>query len=61
MNGPRVQVTLPSGKEARGTLIGPAYSHGPSSILVDSTWPARLVDPEDWDYLPAEEQEASCG
>lgn len=59
MNGPRVQVTLrPSGAQAAGTLVGPAFSHGPSKVLVDGTWPARLVDPGDWDYLPVDEQEA---
>lgn len=60
MNGPRVTVTLPSGKQARGTLIGPAYSHGPSDVLIDATWPSRPVDRSDWDYLP-DRQEAGRG
>lgn len=59
MNGTRVKVTLrPSRVVANGTLVGPAQSHGPSSVLVDGTWPARLVDSADWEYLPGEEQGA---
>ena len=62
MTGPRVQVTLrPSGKETVGTLVGTAHTHGPSSVLVDGTWPSRLVDACDWEYLPGERPEGSRG
>lgn len=61
MNGPRVQVTLSIGKDVFGTLLGDAFEHGPSQILIDGTWPARLVDREDWEYLPGEEPEADRG
>lgn len=61
MNGPRVEVTLPIGKQVFGTLIGPGHLCGPSDILVDGTFPSRLVDREDWKYLPGEEPGASRG
>lgn len=53
MTGERVEVTLPSGRNAFGTLLGPEFSDGPSSILIDGMKPARLVDRDDWDFLPA--------
>lgn len=48
MNGPRAKVRLPGGQWGRGTLLDNHGDHGPSRILVDTTYPARLVDPADW-------------
>lgn len=61
MNGPRVQVTLPTGRNAFGTLTGPEYAEGPSEVLLDGMAPARLIDRDDWEYLPDEEQETGRG
>lgn len=56
MSGARVQVTLPTGRNAFGTLTGPEYSEGPSEILLDGMAPARLIDRPDWEYLPDDVQ-----
>lgn len=48
MTDPRVKVKLPGGQWARGSLLDNQGDHGPSRILVDATYPARLVEPADW-------------
>ena len=50
MNGPRAKVRLHEGKWGWGTVLDDHGDRGPSRVLVDATYPARLVEPKDWTY-----------
>lgn len=61
MSGERVKllkIRCPGGELARGTVVGSLFSHGPSDVLVDGTYPSRPVPFGDWELLPAEEQDS---
>lgn len=52
-----LKIRRPDGEPAVGTAVGPLFSHGPSDVLVDGTFPSRPVESGDWELLPDVEQD----